>query len=59
MEIDMEENRKIIGLVIEATLPEGSKTVGQVNFMGLPLYLIEAIQRFNARPLSEILTDQE
>jgi hypothetical protein len=49
----------ITAVVVEYTQGNGRKTLGQATIGDLPQYLIDAIHQFNARPLGELLTDEE
>ena len=53
------ELHTITALVVEYKTGTGRPTLGQCTLADLPPDLRDAIQRFNARPLGEILTDKE
>jgi len=49
----------ITAVVVEYTMGNGRKTLGQPAIKDLPQYLIDAINRFNVRPMGAHLTDEE
>ena len=53
------EQHTITALVVEYKTGTGRPTLGQCSLANLPPDLRDAIQRFNARPLGEILTNKE
>lgn len=54
-----QDHHTITAVVVEYKAGNGRPTLGQATIGELPQYLIDAIHRFNARPLGDILTAEE